>query len=65
MTCDYDTKQQLILLAFAMVAGEKNITNRDWFMQWLRKGVVGTSKITVVSYQHLGIRVVFERPDFG
>jgi hypothetical protein len=34
-------------------------------MQWLRKEVVGPGKITVISYQHLGIRVVFERPDFG
>jgi hypothetical protein len=34
-------------------------------MQWLRKEVVGSSKIIVISYQHLGIRVVFERSDFG
>jgi hypothetical protein len=34
-------------------------------MQWVRKEVVGPGKITVISYQHLGIRAVFERPDFG
>jgi hypothetical protein len=33
-------------------------------MQWVRKKVVGPDKITVISYQHLGIRTVFERPDF-
>jgi hypothetical protein len=34
-------------------------------MKWVRKEVVGHGKITVISYQHLGIRAVFERPDFG
>jgi hypothetical protein len=34
-------------------------------MQWLRKEVVGPGKITVISDQHLGIRAVFERSDFG
>jgi hypothetical protein len=34
-------------------------------MQWLRKVIVGPDKITVISDQHLGIRRVFERPDFG
>jgi hypothetical protein len=34
-------------------------------MQWLRKEVVGPGKIIVISDQHLGIRKVFERPDFG
>jgi hypothetical protein len=33
-------------------------------MQWVRKVVVGPSKITVISNQHLGIRAVFERPNF-
>jgi hypothetical protein len=31
----------------------------------LRKEVVGPGKITIISDQHLGIRAVFERPDFG
>jgi metallophosphoesterase superfamily enzyme len=30
----------------------------------LRKEVVGPEKIIVISDQHLGIRVVFERPNF-
>jgi hypothetical protein len=34
-------------------------------MQWLCKEVVGPGKITMISDQHLGIRGVFERPDFG
>jgi hypothetical protein len=37
----------------------------DWFMQWLRKDIVGPGKITIISDQHLGIRAVFEGPDFG
>jgi hypothetical protein len=41
------------------------VANWGWFMQWLRKEVVGPGKITIISNQHLGIRVVFERPDFG
>jgi hypothetical protein len=31
----------------------------------VRKEVVGPSKINVISDQHLGIKEVFERPDFG
>jgi hypothetical protein len=34
-------------------------------MQWVHKEVVGPGKITVIFYQHLGIRAVFERPNFG
>jgi hypothetical protein len=41
------------------------VANWGWFMQWLRKKVVGPGKITVISYQHLGIRGVLEIPDFG
>jgi hypothetical protein len=33
-------------------------------VQWLRKEVVGPGKITVISYQYLGIMAVFERPYF-
>jgi hypothetical protein len=57
-------KQQLQPLIFAIVVGEKSETNMDWFMQWLRKEIVGSGKITIISDQHLGIRTVFERPDF-
>jgi hypothetical protein len=52
-------------LHFVVVAGEESVANWSWFMQWLRKEVVGPDKITVISYQHLGIRAVFERPNFG
>jgi hypothetical protein len=34
-------------------------------MQWLCKEIVGPDKITVISDQYLGIKTVFERPDFG
>jgi hypothetical protein len=34
-------------------------------MQWVRKEIVDPGKIIVISYQHLGIRAVFERPNFG
>jgi hypothetical protein len=65
MACDYDAEQQLLSLTFAVVAGEESVTNWVWFMQWVRKEIVSPGKITVISYQHLGIRAVFERPDFG
>jgi hypothetical protein len=64
MACGYDAKQQLLQLVFVVVAGEKSVTNWVWFMQWLCKEVVGPGKISVISYQHLGIRAVFERPNF-
>jgi hypothetical protein len=60
MTCDYDAEQQLLPLAFAVVADEENVANGGWFMQWVRKEVVDHDKITVISYQHLGIRAIFE-----
>jgi hypothetical protein len=65
MACGYDAKQQLLPLVFALVADKERVANWDWFMQWLRKEVVGPNKITIISYQHLGIRAVFERPNFG
>jgi hypothetical protein len=65
MACGYDAEQQLLSLAFVVVADEKSVANWGWFMQWLRKEVVDPSKITVISDQQLGIRRVFERPDFG
>jgi hypothetical protein len=34
-------------------------------MQWVRKEVVGPGKMTVISDQHLDIRAVFDRLDFG
>jgi hypothetical protein len=65
MAYSYDAEQQLLPLAFAVVAGEESVTNWSWFMQWLRKEVVGPGKITVILDKHLGIRAVFERPNFG
>jgi hypothetical protein len=62
--CGYDA-EQLLPLAFVVIAGEESVANWGWFMQWVRKDVVGPNKITVISYQHLGIRAVFERSDFG
>jgi hypothetical protein len=41
------------------------VINWGWFMQWVRKELVGPGKITVISDQHLGIRAVFERSYFG
>jgi hypothetical protein len=59
MACGYDAEQQLLPLAFAVVAGEKSVANWGWFMQWLCKEVVGPDKITIISYQYLCIMAVF------
>jgi hypothetical protein len=64
MTCGYDAEQQLLPLVFVVVADEESMENWGWFMQWLRKEVVDPGKIIIISYQHLDIRAVFERPDF-
>jgi hypothetical protein len=64
MTCDYDAEQQVLPLIFAVVADEESVKNWGWFMQWVRKEVISLNKIIVISYQHLDIRAVFERPDF-
>jgi hypothetical protein len=50
MICGYDAEQQLLSLAFAVIAGKESVTNWGWFMQWVRKEVVGPDKITVISY---------------
>jgi hypothetical protein len=65
MAYGYDAEQQLLSFAFAVIADEKSVANWGWFIQWVRKDVVGPSKITIISYQHLGIRSVFERLNFG
>jgi hypothetical protein len=49
MTCDYDAEQQLLPLVFTVVAGGERVANWGWFMQSLRKEIVGRSKITVIS----------------
>jgi hypothetical protein len=41
-----------------VVVGEESATNWDWFIQWLRKEVVGADKIIVILYQDLVINVV-------
>jgi hypothetical protein len=65
MTCNYDVEQQLLSLAFVVIAGAKSMANYGWFMRCLRKEVVGPNKITVISDQHLRIiRIVFERSYF-
>jgi hypothetical protein len=51
MACDYDAEQQLLSLAFVVVASEESVANLGWFMQWLRKEVVGPGKIIVVIFQ--------------
>jgi hypothetical protein len=33
MVCGYDAEQQLLPLAFAVVAGEESVANWGWFMQ--------------------------------
>jgi hypothetical protein len=32
MTCDYDAEQQLLPLAFVVIAGERSVANLGWFM---------------------------------
>jgi hypothetical protein len=64
MVCDHDAEQQLLSLIFVVVVGEQSVVNWGWFIQWVRKEVVGPGKIIIISNQHLGIRAVFERPDF-
>jgi hypothetical protein len=64
MTSGYDAEQQLLPLTFVLVTAEESAANWSWFIQWLRKEIVGHDKIIVISYQHLGIRVVFERLNF-
>jgi hypothetical protein len=44
MVSAYDAEQQLLPLSFAIVAGEESVANWSWFMQWLRKNIVGHSK---------------------
>jgi MULE transposase domain len=65
MACGYDAEQQLLPLAFVVVADEESVANWGWFMQCVSKEVIGPGKIIVISDQHLGIRAVFERPNFG
>jgi hypothetical protein len=60
----YDAEQPLLSLTFIVVAGEEFIDNYSWFIQWLCTEVIDDEKIIVVSYQHLGITIVFERLNF-
>jgi hypothetical protein len=35
MVCGYDAEQQLLPLAFVVIAGEESVANWGWFMQWV------------------------------
>jgi hypothetical protein len=74
LSSQYDDK---LFMAYAMMHSKnyyhlhllwwrmrKSVVNWGWFMQWSRKEVI-SAKIIVISYQHLGITVVFERSNFG
>jgi hypothetical protein len=48
MACAYDIEQQLLSLAFIVVAGEKSLDNWDCFIRWLRTEIVGPEKNTII-----------------
>lgn len=64
MACGYDAENQLIPLAFALVEKE-DLENWGWFMNWLRREVIGPGKMCVLSDRHKGIKAVFEYPQYG
>jgi MULE transposase domain len=62
VVCDFDAEDQLVPLAFALVDTENNKFWED-FMKFVRREVVGSRVMTVLSYHHKSILRVFSQPD--
>ncbi|KAJ4809963.1 MuDR family transposase [Rhynchospora pubera] len=60
----YDGEGQLLPLAFSIVETE-NDESWYWFMYWLRKEVVGTRPLCVISDRQDYILRLFDQPDSG
>jgi hypothetical protein len=58
MVCAYDAEQNFLMLVFAVVVGDDSVNNLDLLMRWLHTEVVDLEKITIISDQHLDIRVI-------
>jgi MULE transposase domain len=64
VACGFDAKDQLVLLALALVDNENNNFLED-FMKFIRREVVGSRVMTILSDRHKSILRVFSQPDLG
>jgi MULE transposase domain len=64
VACGFDAEDQLVPLAFALVDTENNNSLVD-FMKFVRREVVGSRVMTILSYLHKSILQVFSQPDLG
>ncbi|XP_078162886.1 uncharacterized protein LOC144558054, partial [Carex rostrata] len=60
----YDAKNQLLPLAFSLVDTE-NFEDCAWFMQWLRRNVIRSRFVCVITDRGKGIKKVFRQDDLG
>ncbi|XP_078164498.1 uncharacterized protein LOC144559355 [Carex rostrata] len=60
----YDEKSQLLPLVFSLVDTE-NFEDCAWFMQWLRRNVVHSRFVCVITDRNKGIKKVFRQDDLG
>jgi outer membrane lipopolysaccharide assembly protein LptE/RlpB len=64
VACGFDAEDQLVPLAFALVDTENNKSWED-FVKFVRREVVGSRVMTVLSDRHNSILRVFNQPDLG
>jgi MULE transposase domain len=64
IACGFDEEDQLVPLAFTLV-DTKNDKSWENFMKFVRKEVVGSRVVTVLSDRHKSILWVFRQPDIG
>jgi MULE transposase domain len=64
VACGFNGEDQLVPLAFALVDTENNKFWED-FMKFVRRKVVGSRIMTVLSDRHKSILRVFSQPDLG
>ena len=60
----YDAENQLLPLAFSLVDTE-NFEDCAWFMQWLRRNVIRSRFVCVITDRGKGIKKVFRQDDLG
>ncbi|XP_078151993.1 uncharacterized protein LOC144547263 [Carex rostrata] len=60
----YNAENQLLPLAFSLVDTE-NFEDCAWFMQWLRRNVIRSRFVCVITDRGKGIKKVFRQDDLG
>jgi hypothetical protein len=64
VACGFDVEDQLVPLTFVLVDTQNNKARED-FMKFVRREVIGSRVMMILSYRHNNILRVFSQSDLG